>query len=119
MTTRARRTSRHWTPEEDAVLLDHYERLGPRPVLAKLWAGGWNDRSYQAVVNRAATLGLQAPTTGGGRRVSWPRTVDDEPVGRATGANWRRRLLELAESNPSPAEYERRKRQILKEANQS
>ena len=99
------------------MLLEYYELLGPRPVLAKLWAAGFNDRSYQAVTNRAATLGLQAPVSNG-RRVSWPRTVEDEPVGRATGANWRRRLLELAESNPSPAEYERRKRQILREARQ-
>ena len=100
------------------MLLEYYELLEPRPVLAKLWAAGFNDRSYQAVTYRAATLGLQAPTTGGGHRVSWPRTVDDEPKSRLIGVNWRRRLLELAESNPSPAEYERRKRQILREARQ-
>ena len=111
------RRARNWTTEEDAVLLEHYELLGPRPVLAKLWAGGWNDRSYKAVTHRAATLNLQAPTSGA-HRVSWSRTVEDEPVGRVTGSNWRRLLVELAESNPSPTEYERRKQQIL-EGNRS
>lgn len=62
-------TYKHWTPEEDAILEEHWEEHGVK------W-DGWKkllpDRSPTKIRNRAAALGIRAST-----RATWSEKDDD------------------------------------------
>lgn len=100
---------RRWTPEEDRVLVAHWP---DRETITRL-----TGRRSGSLHSRAAILGLHKPYP----RARRSSVLEGAPTGSAINY-WPTRprhvtdaLAALAESNPTPAEYERRKRQILAE----
>jgi hypothetical protein len=57
--------TRKWTPEEDAIIRERYEAMGPR----YLFELGLMDCTYQAIRDRAAKLGCKSSVPPGRRRV--------------------------------------------------
>lgn len=94
---------RRWTPDEDEILVTCWH---DKADIRRL-----TGRSPSSIYNRGITLGIHKPR----RKPS--------PLGFPTGSAinyWPTRprhvtdaLAALAESNPTPREYERRKREIL------
>lgn len=103
----------HWTPEERALLKQHYADGG----VAAVQAAGVN-RTPKAIKYRASLDGISTPNAsssllGNGNDVGTQSTLSLFPSrpARITDA-----LHELAESNPTPATYEAEKARILAEA---
>ena len=100
---------RAWTRTEDDIVHRTYPTGGSIGTLRALTAAGGPQRTRRAILNRAITLGVPYRMTG----KRWISDFTRTPLGW-NGANARSRALaELAESNPTPAEYDERKRQIL------
>lgn len=98
-----------WTPHELEILHEHYPSGGYKAVQA----AGVN-RTRNSITSRAAKEGLAEPISPPRVRVMAHKLAPRQPILRPTRpARVTDALHALAESNPTPAEYERKKAQIL------
>lgn len=109
---RQNRKRTRWTPHELDLLREHYPRGGYKAVQA---AGV--KRSRNSITARASEEELTNSTSPPSVRVMAHKLAPRQPILRPSRpARVTEALHRLAQSNPTPAEYERRKAQILRGA---